>query len=55
MGLGKIFEEIKDLVTGTPEEEAPQSADVNADSAYDQEQGIQPSTADPYGDPADQH
>ena len=34
MALGKIFEEVKDLLTGTPEQETPQNADVNADPAF---------------------
>lgn len=54
MGLGDIFREIKDVLTGENEAEPPQNVDPNADPAYDQEQGIQPASQDPYGDPADQ-
>ena len=54
MGLGEIFREVKDALTGSVENEAPENPDVNADPAYDQEQGIRPASEDPYGDPADQ-
>lgn len=54
MGLGEIFREVKDALTGNAENEPPQEADPNADPVYDQEQGIRSASEDPYGDPADQ-
>jgi len=54
MGLGDIFREVKDALTGSNENEVPQNPDTAADPAYDQEQGIAPASQDPYGDPADQ-
>ena len=57
MGLGKIFEDIKDALTGNnSDSDADQNAQVdpNADPVYDNEQGIRPASEDPYGDPADQ-
>ncbi|MBV9851759.1 MAG: translation initiation factor [Armatimonadetes bacterium] len=57
MGLGKIFEDIKDALTGnSSDNDADQntSVDTNADPVYDNEQGILPASQDPYGDPTDQ-
>jgi len=54
MSLGDILHSIEDALTGHVSEEQPQNVDPNADPVYDNEQGIQSSAQDPYGDPADQ-
>jgi len=56
MGLGKIFDVIKDVVSGHPEQilkDVMGGGDDNAQAQNDQGQGIQSSSQDPYGDPAD--
>jgi len=61
MGLGKIIEEIKELITGHDEQEnqqggvLPASQDPYGDPADNPQGqgGILPASQDPYGDPAD--
>ena len=54
MSLGDILHNLEDALTGSVHDTPPSEADPNADPVYDQDQGIQSSAQDPYGDPADQ-
>ena len=48
MGLGRIFENIVDAVTGRSDDENAQNADTQTDGA-----DVLPASEDPLGDPAD--
>jgi hypothetical protein len=51
MGLGRIFENIVDAVTGNKNND--EDTNTNVSGGYAQDQGVLPASQDPLGDPAD--